>query len=258
MAMSEYSVSLSIVTYNSEDHIEEALDSIISNTRGVDCHIYVIDNCSKDRTVEIIKNRYGENVTLIQNPKNLGFGRGHNVILDRIQSKYHAYVNPDVLIKDDVVSSLCRYLDQNEDIGLVTPKVLYPTGEPQILPKRNPKLLYLLSRKINIRPLKKYREEFEMRNKDMNSAFDIEFCTGCFMFARTSLLKKIGGFDERFFLYFEDADLSRKIRRLARTQYNPDFQIYHYWERASSKKLKYFFLQIKSMFQYLKKWKKES
>ncbi len=256
--MPAYSVSMSVVTYNSEKHIGELLDSIAAHVRGVAYHLYVIDNGSTDRTIEIVKSRDDGHITLMENKENVGFGRGHNLILDRIRSQYHACINPDIFIKDDVIGALSAYLDAHQEIGLVTPKVLYPNGELQILPKRNPKVLYLLSRKCRIGALKKYREAFEMREKDPDTAFDIEFCTGCFLFVRTDLLKKVGGFDERFFLYFEDADLGRKIRRYARTQYNPAFVVYHYWQRASDKKIRFFLIQLSSMRKYFRKWKNQA
>jgi len=250
----EYSVSLSVVTYNSENRIGEMLDSIAAHVTGVNYHIYVIDNASTDRTAEIVKSRCGQNITLVQNSENVGFGRAHNVVLDRLNSKYHVYINPDITIKEDVITAIARYLDAHPDIGIITPKVLFPSGELQVLPKKDPKFLYLLSRKSKTGMLK-YKKEFEMGDKDMDSAFDIEFCTGCFMFARTGLLKELGGFDERFFMYFEDADLARRIRTRARAQYNPAFVVYHHWERASSKHIKFMWIHAKSMVQYLWKWR---
>lgn len=252
--MNEYRATISIVTYNNEDKIGNLLDSIKMHTKGVSYHIYVIDNCSTDQTIEVVKSKM-ENVTLIENKENVGFGKGHNTALDLLNSKYHAYINPDIVFKDDIINNICRYLDSNLDIGIITPKVLYPDGQVQLLPKKNPKLIYLLSRRINLSILKKYREEYEMMHMDPNKKFDIEFSTGCFIFTRTELIKKIKGFDENFFLYFEDADLSRRIREFSRVEYNPDFMVFHHWERGSAENFKLLFIHIKSMFTYMKKWK---
>ncbi|MGI5848676.1 MAG: glycosyltransferase family 2 protein [Christensenellales bacterium] len=253
--MSDYTVSISVVTYNSEEYIGKMLDSISNHVHSVKYKIFVIDNCSTDGTADIVKRR-NDNIVLIRNDHNLGFGKGHNQVLEMIDSKYHVCINPDIYIETDVIGSMCEYLDQHSDIGILTPKVLYPNGDLQILPKKDPKFIYLVSRRIGFSTLKKYREKYEMLEMGVDNAYDIEFATGCFMFMRTDLLKKAGGFDERFFLYFEDADLARSIRKFARAEYNPQFTVYHYWERAGAKKAKYFIIQIASMFKYLTKWRK--
>ena len=252
--MSEHLVSISVVTYNSHDYIGQMLDSVHENVKNVNYAIYVIDNCSADNTVEIVKSK-DYPVTLIENKQNEGFGKGHNKILGVINSKYHLIINADIMIDSDVISDMYEYMENNPDIGILTPKILYPNGNLQILPKRDPSFIYLLSRRINLRILRKYREKYEMQEMGADNTYDIEFCSGCFMFIRTELLKKVGGFDERYFLYFEDADLTRSIRKFARTQYNPNFVVYHHWERAGSKKIKPFLMQISSMLKYIKKWR---
>jgi len=256
--VSENAVSVSVVTYNSGQYIGGLLASLLEHTKGVDYHVFIADNGSTDNTIEIIKQIDSKKITLIENKKNLGFGSGHNQALKSVKSRYHLFINPDVTIQDDVVSKLAEYLDSHEDIGVVTPKILHPDGRIQVLPKKAPKLIYLLARRLHISLLKKYKYEYEMLQNDADSAFDIEFCTGAFMFARTALLKKVGGFDERYFMYFEDADLTRELRRYARAVYNSDFVVYHEWERAGSKQLKFFLIQVGSMFKYMNKWRKKN
>ncbi len=251
--MEEYSISLSVVTYNNDECIEKMLDSLYGHTKGVSFHLYVINNGSEG-SIDIVKNKY-DNLTVIQNEKNIGFGSAHNKILDKINSKYHIIINPDIFIDYDVVKAMADYMDSNDDIGIIAPMVKYPDGRIQILPKRDPKFKYLLSRRISLDFLKKYRDEYEMAERGADDTYDIEFASGCFMFIRTEMLKKVCGFDERFFLYFEDADLSRKIRRFARVQYNPQFYVYHSWQRAGANNLRLFFIQVLSMFKYFAKWK---
>ncbi len=253
--MSEYSLSLSMVTYNSERWIDGFFNSLKA-LKSTNYHLYVIDNGSADDTVRLVKKHLGANVTLIENKDNLGFGKAHNLILDELTSKYHLIINPDITMNDDVVCRMARYMDDHNDIGILTPKVKFPDGTLQLLPKKNPRLLYLVSRRVNLSCLKKYRADYEMLERGTESAFDIEFCTGAFMFVRTALLKKVGGFDDRYFMYFEDADLTREIRQFARAEYNPSFVVFHEWERAGSKSLKFFLIQIYSMIKYMIKWNK--
>ncbi|NLT98896.1 MAG: glycosyltransferase family 2 protein [Christensenellaceae bacterium] len=252
--MGAQKVSISIVTYNSKRCIVALLDSIDRYVKGVDYHVYVIDNGSTDGTAEIVKRRVSPTLTLIESPANRGFGGGHNMVLDRRDAEYHACINPDIVLKDDVISAMVRYMDAHGDIGLLAPKVLNMDGTTQALPKRSPRLIYLISRRIDLGFLRKYREEYEMRERDENTPFDIEFCSGCFMFLRTALLKELGGFDERFFLYFEDADLTRRVAQRARVEYHPAFQVYHAWARAGRRRFKYFVIQVISMLKYMIKW----
>lgn len=252
--MSKYKASISIVTHNSEKYVGNLLDSLHTNLMDKSWPIYVVDNVSTDNTLEIIEAK-DYDVIVIRSEHNSGFGAGHNIAINQIDSKYHFCINPDIVIETDVISEITEYMDRNEDIGMVMPKVLNPDGTVQVLPKRDPKFISLISRRVNIKPLRKIREKYEMRELGDDSAADIQFASGCFMCIRTDLLKRVGGFDERYFLYFEDADLSRSIRKYARVQYNPRFAVIHHWNRAGARNLKYFLIQVISMMKYFMKWK---
>lgn len=253
--MSGCRLSVSIVTHNHADSIRETLDSILRHTKDVDFQLFVVDNGSEDRTCEIVR-EYGFPVTLIQNPKNPGFGASHNQVILRAGSTYHAIINPDVTLCDNVLQRMAAYLDEHPDIGMLTPKVLFPDGRLQVLPKRDPRFIFLISRRLHWHWLQKYRRTYEMGDRDPDTRFDIEFTTGCFMFARTALLQQVGGFDERFFLYFEDADLGRRVRALARTEYNPSFVIRHAWRRGGARSLRMLLIQVWSMYRYMRKWRR--
>lgn len=249
-------VTLSIVTYNSREHIPHLLDSFARHLEGLDYQGYLIDNASTDDTLEQVAAAGNSRITVIANPHNPGFGQAHNQALPYLDSDYHIIVNPDITLQDDVVQKMADYMDAHRDIVLLTPKVLFPDGRLQVLPKRDPRWIYLLARRVNLPFLRKWRDRYEMAEKNPEEAFDIEFATGAFMFLRTDVYQKVGGFDPRFFLYFEDADLSRQLRAFGRAQYNPAFTVYHSWERAGAKSLKYLLIQISSMFRYLHKWQR--
>lgn len=253
--MSSQSVSISIVTYNDEECIGNLLDSINEIIKYEDYHIFLIDNGSRDETLQIARDKT-DNITIIETKSNVGFGAGHNKVLDLIQSKYHVILNPDITFKYDVIGQMVSYLDSNPDIGMISPKILHPGGAVQILPKKDPRPIYMLARRSKLRALTKYKDEYEMTEAGADTAYDIEFASGSFMFLRTELFKKVGGFDERYFLYLEDADLSRKARQHARVQYNPSFVVYHHWQQAGAKHLKYFFIHVASMIKYTLKWRK--
>ncbi len=250
------SISVAVVTYNSENVIEEMLNTLLLSSVNIESSVYVIDNGSTDNTCNIIKDKFPQ-ICLIEQ-ENKGFGGGHNAVLDRLTSTYHAIINPDILLRENTLELLAQFMDDNPDVGLCTPLVLNPDGTHQEVPKREPKYRYLVSRELERfgGPFTKWRDEYTRRKEDLSVPTDVEFCTGCFMFIRTELFKKLGGFDERFFLYCEDADLTKRVLQEARVVYFPDAEAVHRWERGSSHNRKLFFMHVKSMQQYFRKWRK--
>ncbi|HOU11141.1 MAG TPA: glycosyltransferase family 2 protein [Clostridiales bacterium] len=244
-----------VVTHNNIRSIEKTLESLLTYTRGVDFKLFVVDNSSTDGTPELVREKFPA-VELIETGENRGFGAGHNTVLGRLDADYHAIINPDIDIKEDVVSILAAFLDANGDIGLASPKICFPDGRPQILGKRNPTLRYLAASRLrgHGEPGKILRE-YAMLDEDGSKPFDIENATGCFMMLRTQLFLEAGGFDEHYFMYFEDCDLTRTVRQRARAVFCPYATVYHVWGRDSKKDPKLMLIQIKSMLYYFRKWR---
>lgn len=242
-----------IVTYNNIATIDKAVSSLLECTES-DFRLYIVDNGSTDGTPEFIEKNYPE-VTVIRSGGNIGFGAGHNLILDRLDSDYHVIINPDISVRDDVISSLAAYLDGNPDAGLVSPEVRFPDGKPQILGKRNPCLRYLFASHFRGKgDAEKTLREYAMLDEDYSKPFPIENATGCFIFIRTEIFKKLGGFDKRYFMYFEDCDLSREVNRISKVIFNPLVTVYHEWHRESKSNMKLKLIHITSMLKYFAKW----
>ncbi len=246
-------VSGCIVTYKCYEKCREAVRTILSETKGVELTLYIVDNCSEDGTLEKLKEEFPQLVT-VQNPDNKGFGHGHNTVLPLIDSDYHVVINPDITLDRDAISELCRYLDGNDDVGLVTPEIRYPSGEIQVIGKRNPTFLALFGRHLFKKQLEGVVRHYQMLDEDLSKPIDIEFATGCFFVIRTDIFKEIGGFDERWFMYFEDMDITRRALEFKRAVYYPYTYVYHEWERSSSHKLKFFTILVIGMFKYFGKW----
>lgn len=244
-------VSACIATYNDSSKALNAIESIISNTKGVQLDLYISDNASQDNFSETIKNKFPQ-ITVIENDKNGGFGFAHNKVLNLIDSDYHAVINPDVLIDSDVLTDLCNYMEEHKDVVISTPKVICADGNEQYLPKLQPRLKYLFAGRIP--GFSSIRDEYTRKNETITSPCEIDFCTGCFMLIRTSVFKQLGGFDERFFMYMEDADLTRRAKRFGKIMFVPGTHITHLWERSSSKSLKYLLIHISSMFKFFFKY----
>jgi len=251
-----YDIAGSIVVFkNDRDALKKAVKSFL-NTE-LDIHLYVIDNSPTDNLREICTVR---NVEYIFNNNNLGFGAGHNIAIRQIieKAKYSLILNPDVYFNPGTLKKLFSFMEENEGVGLAMPKVLYPDGSLQYLCRLLPTPYDSLLRKIDIKILNPLlnlkKSRYELRFADYNKLMDVPYLSGCFMFIRTEVFKKVGFFDERFFVYFEDVDLSRRINQLYRNIYFPEAVIYHGYERGSNKNIKLFGQLILSGIRYFNKW----
>ena len=247
-------VTGSIVTYNNISTIAKTLETLFGETKDIDFKLYVLDNGSSDGTPEYIEKNYPD-VTVIRSGKNVGFGAGHNIIINQVESKYHAVINPDIVLTQNAVKKMADYMDENPDIGLLSPRICFPDGRDQILGKRNPHLKYLVASRLRGDEPSKLLKEYAMLDCDLSKPTEIENATGCFMFIRTDVLKSIGGFDDGFFMYFEDADLARRINEISKCVYYPDAVVNHVWGRDSKRNFKLMLVHINSMLRYFRKWK---
>ncbi|MCR5484119.1 MAG: glycosyltransferase family 2 protein [Clostridiales bacterium] len=247
-----------IVTHNNKRTIVNTIKTLTECTKGVSFRLFIVDNSSTDGTPELIKKNFGEldNIEIILTGTNEGFGAGHNFVIDRLDSEFHVIINPDVILRDDIITKMADYMSKDPDIGLLSPRVCFPDGRDQILGKRDPKLKYLIASRLrNEKKPSKALRQYAMLDDDLSKPCDIENATGCFMMLRTELFKEIGGFDQKYFMYFEDCDITRTVRKTHRAVYYPDTIIYHVWGHESKKNMKLMLVQIRSMFYYFFKWR---
>lgn len=250
---------VSIVTYNNRDVIKEVVESIIKQTREIDFRIAVFDNCSSDDTVKLIRSIKSNKIDIIESKYNYGFGYGHN----RNAEKYpcaanYVIYNPDLFLTDNLLCDFSKKIKENENIGMLVPRVEYPNGELQYLCKRNPTVFDLFMRRflksLTCNCLKKRQYYYEMRDKDYNTSFCIEYASGCCMFIKGETYRRIGGFDEKIFMYLEDADITRRINITEKTIYEPSNKVKHIWNKGAHHSRKLMFINIKSAIYYFNKW----
>lgn len=251
--MQNYNISGSIVVYNSPDDAFKTIETVLKYTNDIDFDLYVIDNNSADKIGYNLKEKFSKPKYILLD-ENIGFGKAHNKVLDKINSKYHFVINPDILINQDTIKNMCEFMDNNPNVSICCPKVLHPDGSLQYIAKRRPTLMALISRRIHRGPFKKIEDKYLAKDMDQNKVFETEFCTGCFFVIRTEVFKKINGFDPKYFLYFEDADITMEAKKYGKAYYNPNATVIHFWHRETAKSFKPFMLQLKSMFIYMKKW----
>lgn len=248
-------LSASIVTYqNDASMIAKAIHSFLGST--TDSRLFLIDNSPTDQLKYLA---YDPRITYVFNNRNLGFGAGHNIAIGQIlnESTYHLVLNPDVYFEKDTIPKLYDYMEKNDDIGLVMPKVLYPDGRLQPLCKLLPSPQTLILRRFFPflkEIVRKQNYVYELQFSSYNSVMDVPFLSGCFMFLKTKALKEAGLFDERFFLYTEDTDLTRRIHKKFRTVFYPDASIFHHHARGSYKDSLLLYRNIVSAIRYFNKW----
>ncbi|MDX6745242.1 glycosyltransferase [Polaribacter sp. PL03] len=212
--------------------------------------LFLIDNSLTNRLEEEFNH---PEIVYVFVGKNIGFGSAHNFVLPELHSQFHLVLNPDVIFSSDVIPSLIKVLNKEPEVSFITPKVLYPNKDVQYVCRKHPTFFNLIKRKLNFSSRKIKNNEYQ--NQDLEKPFHPEFIHGCFMFFKTADFKQLQGFDERYFLYMEDADLCRKIDGIGKKKlYYPKVNILHQHQKGSSKSIKLFLYHLSSAFKYFFKW----
>lgn len=244
-------LTASIVLYNSNIfEIEKILSKLAS------CTVFLVDNSLTDH-LNVLANKH--NIEYIHNPSNPGFGAAHNIAIKKAieqGSKYHFIVNPDIYFEGDVVSTMVRYMENNNSIGMMMPQILNLDGSVQFLPKLLPSPWSVLLRKFK-KPdslYKKIINQYELRFVDQAKIYNAPILSGCFTLLNLEAIQEIGMYDDNYFMYFEDWDLSRRIQQKYKTIYYPLVSVYHGYESGANKSFKLFKIFIQSAITYFNKW----
>jgi len=198
-----------------------------------------------------------ERVVIIRTGRNLGYGAGHNLAIrdSVLRHRYHLVCNPDIDLGPDVLPRLHSALEERPDVGLCMPRIVGRDGALQYACKRAPSPIDYLARVVSPAGWgARRRFRFEMRDCSYDGEMEVECLSGCFMFFRSAVLSRLSGFDERFFLYFEDFDLARRARRLARNLYYPFSHVTHGYARAHAHSWRLTATFVRSAVRYFNKW----
>jgi GT2 family glycosyltransferase len=196
--------------------------------------------------------------TYLSNKLNPGFGKSHNVIFNKFGklSDYHLVINPDISFKKGVIQNIMNFMNLKSDAGAVMPKIVYDNNENQGLVKLLPSPMNLLINKLSLKFLNVFNKKFLLSSINYDEGiFRVPFLSGCFLFLRSSVILEIGLFDERYFMYAEDLDLTRRlwINKTYPYYYSND-TVKHGYKKESSKSLKLLFIHIFSVIKYFNKW----
>ena len=227
-------LAVSLVTYNNPP---EQIRNVLKSVMGSDLPLFltIVDNSPNQELRSILPP--DDRIRYVHRPDNPGFGAAHNLAIAETlsQSLFHLVVNPDVSFDPSILQVMVDMMKRNPDIGLVSPKVVFPDGRLQPLCKLLPTPWGLMVRRLfHGSALANWLNiNYELQFTGYQHAMDVPYLTGAFMLMPTSVLATVGSFDERFFMYFEDTDLCRRIGRIRRTVFYPRCSIIHAYGKAS-------------------------
>lgn len=247
-------LNLSIVLYHPkwEEEILPLLDELLR----VHClrKIYLIDN-SPVATERVFKER---KIHYIHNNKNLGYGAAHNIAIREsifYNVPFHLVMNSDIVVKAEDIDQMHEFMLTHNEVGHLMPHVVYPDGKTQYLCKLLPTPMDVFGRFFLPHwMIRRRNERYELRKTGYDHPMNVPYLSGCFMFLRTQAVLKARLFDERFFMYPEDIDLTRRIHRDYITLYYPQVTIVHNHERGSYKNLRLMWIHCINMCKYFNKW----
>ncbi|QTN98421.1 glycosyltransferase [Brucella sp. 458] len=237
-------LTISIVTFNPDlNEFRKTLDSLFTALRrSGTCNfsITIVDNSAQDIISPFIKSNYTHlPLRILHGHGNIGFGRAHNLAIQRI-GEFHLILNPDIELHSEALLNAIAFMRSNPCCGLITPHSQWPNGDRQYLCKRYPAAFDLLLRgfapQIIKSIFKKRLSRYEMQAETQNTVYwNPLIVSGCFMFFRSSTLRKTKGFDDHYFLYFEDFDLSIRVHEFADIAYVPTIKVIHAGGHAAKK-----------------------
>lgn len=245
------SLQISIVTYRPDlplltrtlDALAIAIEAAQEARVLKTVHVALIDNSSDrgiaERVIELGRARFAEkpvHVMFLHGHANIGFGAAHNLVLHGTGADYHLVLNPDAEPASDALAVAVRWLDAHPDVGALAPSVTDATGNRQYLCKRYPRVFDLLLRGFAPRFLQRVFERrlarYEMRDivdaMPPRDAIGVPVMSGAFLLARRTAIDRTGGFDPRFFLYFEDFDWSMRLNEVTRNAFVPSVNVVHH------------------------------
>lgn len=228
-------LNASIVTYHTPDDQLQTITDILRKSPEVS-RVIVVDNTENNR----------------------GYGKAHNIAIRQTIEEglpYHLVVNADIRFEPEILAKMTAYMDAHPEVGSMMPKVVYPDGRLQYLCKLLPSPLDVFGRRfLPAKWNEKRNERFELRATGYNREMNVPYLSGCFMLLRTEALKQVGLFDERFFMYPEDIDLTRRIHRHFQTIFYPYCTIIHDHAQGSYKSKKLLWIHIVNLCRYFNKW----
>lgn len=213
--------------------------------------VILVDNDQSDWA----KDFQHEKVEYLKTEGNYGFGYGHNFAIQRYaeRSDYFLICNPDISFDTNEFEKLINFANTRSE-GLFLPKIIYEDGENQYGARLLPTPFNLFARRFSPKYAEKLDQSYLLKDFDLSKPIFVPYLHGCFMLFKSNALSALGGFDQRFFMYMEDVDLSRRCAEKFGNVYYPLAQVIHSHEQGSYKNKTLLKAHLKSAWQYFNKW----
>ncbi len=225
-------LSVIIVSYNVRDFLKCSLESVRKATRNLDLEVFVVDNDSKDDSVEMVRTHFPD-VHLMDTGENLGFAKANNLALKEADGRYLMILNPDCVLPEDSLETLVQFMDDHPDVGAAGPKLLNRDGSFQVASKRGfptPWASFCkLSGLSTLFPRSRVFNQYELGWLDPDETHEIDVLCGAAMIVRREAYEKVGGLSEEYFMFGEDIDWSYTIQSAGwKIYYVAETSIIHY------------------------------
>ena len=252
-------LSVIIVSYNVKYFLEQCLCSLQAALTNIDAEVLVIDNCSSDGSIEYLQPRFPP-FTFIQNNANEGFTKANNKALQLAKGEYILFLNPDTILAEDTLQQCVDFFIKHADAGAVGVRMI--DGSGAFLPESKRAFpspvvsFYKLTGFAALFPKSKIFNRYALGFLPENAVHEVDVLSGAFMMVRKSVLNKVGGFDEQFFMYAEDIDLSYRIQLAGYKNYYLGNIIIIHFKGESTKKesLNYVRMFYQAMRLFVKKY----
>lgn len=227
-------LSVVILNYNVSAFLDLCLQSVSAAITNIKAEIIVVDNCSSDDSCQMVRDKYPK-VKLIENADNLGFSKGNNIGVKNATGEFVCILNPDTIIPEDVFEQLLNFARKQENLGIVGCKLIDGTG--QFLPesKRNIPTPWIAFNKLF-----GWTKNYYTHNLNPDDCGEVDILVGAFMLMKRSLYAELSGFDEDFFMYGEDIDLSYRSKKSGyRNWYLGNITVLHFKGESTLKNQQY-------------------
>ena len=255
-------ISVIFVNYNTCKLTLDAINSVYNCTTSVNFEIILVDNNSNDNSIEMISSTFPE-VKIIKNNKNLGFGQANNIGMKIAKGKYFFLLNTDTYLINNAIEIFFEFMEspKNKNVVIVGGTLIMPNGDWNVSYGYFPNYKtfikgtfwrHFFSKKFYV------NSDFKPIQEYSNKPFYVDYVSGADTFIRSEIIKKVGGFNKSFFMYFEETELTFRIKRLiknAKVCIIPDAKIVHISQGSienGSKSLRFKFLYLKSKSNYFR------
>jgi len=205
-------VSVILVSYNTIEMTKKALSHLLASNTDYEMEVLIIDNASRDQSAAILRRDYPD-ITLIENKKNVGFGRANNQALPKIDSRYVLLLNTDAFVEPDTLAKTVRYMDGHAQCGILGVKFLGRDGSLQPSCRFFPTPWNIFLERSGLKRIFKQAKMVDDMAWDHASVRNCDWVPGCYYLIRKEVIDQIGLFDSRYFLYYEEIDHCFAARR---------------------------------------------